>query len=100
VKHPRVAYTLLGAIGGLILAGRRRDRERAAAAHAPAAARAPAPPVFAYIYQRPDEVAVRMSSGTSPATAVEMGIFGTVEKAQEIAKQKGWTLAWEGARAL
>lgn len=99
MRHPRVAYTLLGAIGGLILAGRRRDRERQAAPPA-AAARAPAPPVFAYIYQRPSEIAVRMSSGTSPTTAVEMGIFGTVDKAQAIAKQKGWQLAWDGARAL
>ena len=63
--------------------------------------RPPAPPKrFAYIYQEPNEIAVRMAIGTSPRTAREMGIFGSPAMAEKVAREQGATLAWQGVREL
>lgn len=98
----RIGWTLLGAIAGAAVAGWQRNREAAAPElrHDRPRPTPAAPPLIAYIYQRPDELAVRMSVGTSPATATERGIFGTLEKAQAVARSSGFRLAWEGAKQL
>lgn len=60
----------------------------------------PAPPLIAYIYQLPNELAIRMAIGTSPKTAREMGIFQTERKAREVAAARGARLAWQGVKEL
>lgn len=102
-----IALLVLAAIGAIV--GLRR-RAPASSPAAPSSRRPPAygrppgplPPAkkFAYIYQLPSEIAVRMAIGTSPRTAREMGIFGSAKMAADVARQQGATLAWEGVREL
>ncbi len=68
----------------------------------PARGRPPAAPPkrFAYVYQLPSEIAVRMAIGTSPRDAREMGIFGSAAMAAKVAAEQGATLAWQGVREL
>lgn len=62
----------------------------------------PLPPteIKAFIYRLPNETAFRMATGPFPSSAREMGLFDTVAMAQQVAREHGWGLAWEGAKDL
>jgi hypothetical protein len=98
-------FIALGGVAGLALLQRKSSS-------GPSARLLPAPPVldktprvfkgsakvYAYIYRRRNETEYRMAVGTSYARPREMGIFDSVEAAQKVARDKGFTLAWKGAR--
>jgi hypothetical protein len=104
-----IALLLLAAIGAIV-GLRRRSSNSPGSPALPSSRRPPAyglpprPPTpakrFAYIYQQPNEIAVRMAIGTSPREAREMGIFGSPAMAAKVAADQGATLAWQGVREL
>ena len=73
---------------------------RTSRARFPTPAAPKVPDLIAYIYRRPNETAVRMALGTSPATAREMGIFSSEAKARAVAEKQKARLAWAGVRDL
>lgn len=95
-------------LGLLYLGGRKRpavgavDDQAAPPANPDASPMGMAPTVYAYLYQLPDDsfATTRMAFGTAGATPAEMGVFGSPDKAVQLAQQKGWVLAWQGVKQL
>ena len=78
------------------------DTESSPAANPDTSPMSDAPPVYAYLYQLPQDSfsTTRMAFGPAGATPVEMGVFGTPQAAAALAATKGWRLAWDGVRQL
>jgi len=93
-------YFLLGAaiLGAAAAARQQQTRSPAPAIAPPAPPRRP--PLFGYLYQHENEIAYRLKEGTSEATAREVGIFGSADKAREVARGRGLVLAWPGVKEI
>jgi hypothetical protein len=92
---------VLVALGVAILA-KSGKRRAGTGQSADAGGKKDAPPVFAYLYQLPDDAfaTTRMAFGETESGAQEMGIFDSPDAARKVAESKGWRMAWDGVRQL
>lgn len=100
---------LLLGLGALMLLGGKRsarvgsvDDQAAPPANNDGTPMSDAPPVYAYLYQLPDDSfsTTRMAFGPQGAVPQEMGIFDSPGAAAKVAGQNGWKMAWNGVRQL